>query len=44
MSKQSQTDWKALKTMTDEEIDYSDIPPSLTPSSSERVSGPQSSE
>jgi uncharacterized protein (DUF4415 family) len=27
MSKQSKTDWKALEAMTDEEIDYSDIPP-----------------
>jgi uncharacterized protein (DUF4415 family) len=27
MNKHSQTDWKKLETMTDEEIDYSDIPP-----------------
>lgn len=25
--KQSRTDWDALRTMTDEEINYSDIPP-----------------
>lgn len=29
-SKQSETDWERLKNMTDDEIDYSDIPP-LTP-------------
>ena len=27
MSKQSGTDWQALESMADEEIDYSDIPP-----------------
>jgi len=27
MNKPSQTDWKELEAMTDEEIDYSDIPP-----------------
>ncbi len=27
LQKQSRTDWEALRTMTDEEIDYSDIPP-----------------
>jgi uncharacterized protein (DUF4415 family) len=27
MSKQSKTDWERLEAMTDEEIDYSDIPP-----------------
>jgi uncharacterized protein (DUF4415 family) len=27
MSKHSQTDWQKLESMTDEEIDYSDIPP-----------------
>lgn len=27
MKKKSGTDWKKLETMTDEEIDYSDIPP-----------------
>ncbi|MEE4357742.1 MAG: BrnA antitoxin family protein [Desulfococcaceae bacterium] len=26
MRKSSETDWKALESMTDEEIDYSDIP------------------
>jgi uncharacterized protein (DUF4415 family) len=36
MSKQSQTDWKALEAMTDKEIDYSDIPP-LTDSFFERA-------
>lgn len=27
MNNPSKTDWKALEAMTDEEIDYSDIPP-----------------
>ncbi len=27
MKKPSKTDWEALASMTDEEIDYSDIPP-----------------
>jgi len=27
MNKHSRTDWQALETMTNEEIDYSDIPP-----------------
>lgn len=27
MNKKSQTDWEALESMTDEEIDMSDIPP-----------------
>ncbi len=36
MSKQSQTDWKALEAMTDKEIDYSDISP-LTDSFFERA-------
>ena len=27
MNKHSGTDWQKLKTMTDDEIDYSDIPP-----------------
>ncbi len=27
MKKPSETDWEALASMTDDEIDYSDIPP-----------------